>query len=137
MNRKGRKERDSGWRADLTARTGRWGTLLAAGVAMGLALLTRPVSFYLAFILALALTVTRRRLWKQALVFVGICMVFASAWSYRNLAYVDNFSLTTTGSYTTLFYKMVSVESHATGRPAEEVGIDVAWRSRDAWATTT
>jgi 4-amino-4-deoxy-L-arabinose transferase-like glycosyltransferase len=111
----------------VAAQTTRWRPLLAAGVAMGLALLTRPVSFYMAFILALALIVYRRELWKHAAAFVAICVVFASAWSYRNLAYVNNFSLTTTGSYTTLFYKMVSVESHATGRPPEEVGIDMAW----------
>jgi 4-amino-4-deoxy-L-arabinose transferase-like glycosyltransferase len=111
----------------VTIKTGRWGALLAAGVAMGVALLTRPVSFYLAILLALALIVYRRGLWKHAVVFAAICVVFASAWSYRNLYYVNNFSLTTTGSYTTLFYKMVSVESHATGRPPEEVGIDMAW----------
>jgi 4-amino-4-deoxy-L-arabinose transferase-like glycosyltransferase len=111
----------------VAAQTTRWGPLLAAGLAMGLAQLTRPVSFYMAFLLALALIVYRRALWKHAAAFVAICVVFASAWSYRNLYYVNNFSLTTTGSYTTLFYKMVSVESHATGRPPEEVGIDMAW----------
>ena len=106
--------------------SGRWRAALAAGVAMGMALLTRPISAYFALLLGLLALIYRPRLWKQVLAFIAICLVCWAAWSYRNLYYAGNFSLSTTGSYTMLFYKMVSAESHATGRPPEEVATDIA-----------
>jgi 4-amino-4-deoxy-L-arabinose transferase-like glycosyltransferase len=106
--------------------TEKWGAIFATALSMGLAMLTRPIAAYFAILMVGAILVYRRRLWRQAAVLLVLCLIPNAGWSFRNLYYVNNFALTTTGSYTTLFYKMVAVESHATGRSPEDVSVDIA-----------
>ncbi len=48
------------------------------------------------------------------------------AWSTRNYVERDSFSYSTSGPFTALYYKAVSVESHATGRDPNEIAIEIA-----------
>ncbi len=109
---------------DLLLRRKSWGAAAAGGVTMGLAFLARPITVYLPLAIALIMIIYQRRLWKHALVFLLVCAIPFTAWSYRNLYYADQFSMSSTTAYTLLFYKSVSVESHATHRDPEQVAID-------------
>ena len=91
---------------------------------MGVAFLARPITVYLTVAIALIMVIYQRRLWKHALVFLLICAIPFTAWSYRNFVYANRFSVSSTTAYTLLFYKSVSVESHATHRDPEQVAID-------------
>jgi 4-amino-4-deoxy-L-arabinose transferase-like glycosyltransferase len=106
--------------------TGRWRALLATAVPLCLALLTRAVSTYFAVVLALVIILSKPRRWYYAVVLAALCAVPIVAWSVRNLHYRDNFSMSTSGTFILLFYKAVSVESHATGRDPHEVATDIA-----------
>ncbi len=110
--------------------TGRRGALLATALLVSLALLTRPITVYFALVLGVAILLYRprewRRSWRQAAALVALCAVPVLIWSFRNLHYRDSFSFSTSGPFTMLYYKAVSVESHATGRDPNEVAIEVA-----------
>jgi 4-amino-4-deoxy-L-arabinose transferase-like glycosyltransferase len=103
----------------------RWSALLAAGVSLCLMLLTRTSGVYFVALLILTLLVYRPRLW-QHIAALGILIALpVMGWSYRNYVYTDNFSMGTNSTFTILFYKVVSVESHASGRSPDEVAIDI------------
>lgn len=110
--------------------TGRRGALLATALLVSLALLTRPITVYFAPVLAATILLYRprewRRSWQQAAALVALCAVPVLMWSFRNLHYRGSFSFSTSGPFTMLYYKAVSVESHATGRDPNEVAIEVA-----------
>lgn len=106
--------------------TTRWKSLLLIALLVSLAFLVRPGSVYLPLALALVIILHRWRDWVKAAALVALCLVPYIAWSFRNLHYRDSFSFSTSGPFTMLFYRAVSVESHATGRDPHEVAIDVA-----------
>ncbi len=105
---------------------GRWQGLLITALALCLGMLVRPIMEYLAPVLAVAAVIYRRKLWPKAAVLVALCVIPVVGWSLRNLHYNDNFNFSMDGPFTLLFYKGVSVESHATGRDPNEVAIDIA-----------
>lgn len=104
-----------------------WGAVIGAGFCLGVAMLSRVIASNFAILLTLLILFYRRpfRYWKQAVAFFIVCLTFYLGWSYRNYYYVDNFSLSSTGAFTVLFYKSVSVEYHATGRDPHDIAVDV------------
>lgn len=106
--------------------TGRWRALLATALCVSLALLVRPITLYFAGALAAVILLYRPRRWLMAVALVALCALPVFGWSFRNLHYRDSFSFSTSGPFTALFYKAISVESHATGRDPNEVAVEIA-----------
>lgn len=101
---------------------------IAHGFFAGLAFLSRAVTVYLPLLTSGVLLVYKPRSWKKALAAFTAALVLGSLWSYRNFVEAGFFSISGTGSYTLLFYKMVSVESRATGRDPQDVAADYAYQ---------
>ena len=87
-----------------------WRVALFAGLALGLASLTRPLGEYLALIAVVGYTsrIYRTIGWRQALTLASLVVVMYGAcvvpWYVRNHAYSGVYSLSSAGAYTVLFF---------------------------------
>ncbi len=114
------------WLARLLRRE-QWRAAIGVGIGAGGALLSRPISsnFPIALALLLVLYPPVLRRWRYALAALAIAGSAYGAWATRNFVYVDNFSISSTGAFTLLFYKTVAVEHNATGRDPHEIAVEV------------
>jgi 4-amino-4-deoxy-L-arabinose transferase-like glycosyltransferase len=105
---------------------------IAAGLVIGIGILTRPVSEYLPLVLALVLVLTRRR--SVALLALAVVLgaaIPAGAWAIRNHAKTGVATVSTIDGHNMLYYRAVgalekSGESHA----AAETDVTLRLRKR-------
>jgi 4-amino-4-deoxy-L-arabinose transferase-like glycosyltransferase len=105
---------------------------VAAGLVLGVGILTRPVSEYLPIVLALALVLTRRR--SAALLAVAVILgaaIPAGAWAIRNHAKTGVTTVSTIDGHNMLFYRAVgALEESGKSHHAAETDVRLRLRKR-------
>ena len=100
---------------------------VACAASMVLASLARPNAIYFAIVVAALIVVFVPRWPVKAGVFLSVFVLGVLPWYVRNYAYHNLFTFATTSDFNQLFYKAVSVEAWATGRPPGDVQTDFAY----------
>lgn len=90
-----------------------WGA--AAGIALVLAVLARPVSYLIWIGLAAWLLIVYRRQWATLLVYSLISAAGIGGWVVHNGVVFDNYTVSSVSAYSLLYYRAASVEHFATG----------------------
>jgi hypothetical protein len=108
-------------------KTGRLRDATACAAAIVLAALARPNAIYFAVAVAALIIAFMPRRPVVAGIFLGAFVLGVTPWYFRNYAYHNLFTFSTTGNFNLLFYKAVSVEHRATGKPVLQVQAEFAY----------
>ena len=96
-----------------------------AGLAIGLAALTRPVAAFAPIAAAIALLVCCWRRWRtfavRAVAMVGVFALAVSPWLIRNVVTFGRAGLSTSGPYNLLVLHVGPMETQRRGQPSETV----------------
>jgi hypothetical protein len=90
-----------------------------------MASLTRPASYLLWIPLGIWLLLAQRKRWLVVAIFSVINLIAVVGWMGHNGSVFGNPAFSTTGPYTMLYYHAVAVEHQASGKPMDQVYIDV------------
>jgi hypothetical protein len=90
-----------------------WGG--AAGAALALSVLARPTPFLIWTGLAVWLLVVYRPQWATVAAYVLVSVIGVGAWVIHNGQTFDNYTVSTVGSYSLLYYRAASVEHWGSG----------------------
>lgn len=103
-----------------------WGTV--AGAALVLSVLARPAPY----LLWIPLTTWALIVYRKQLLAIGIYALVAvigiGSWVIHNGQVFDNYTVSTVGAYSMLYYRAASVERWATGNNIEDVYIELSRR---------
>jgi hypothetical protein len=100
----------------------------AAAACFALAVLSRPESFLIWTGLGVWLLWTARRWWPQVLLYMGLCALPILIWTHHNGQTFGYPTYSTVSGFTIVFYRANSVERLATGRPIDDVNLDITRR---------
>ncbi len=88
---------------------------LAGGVALVLAMLARPSNYLLWTGVGLWLLVAYRKQWAVTLTFALVSLIGLGAYTVHNGLVFGNYTMSTVGTYTMVYYRAASIEHLATG----------------------
>jgi 4-amino-4-deoxy-L-arabinose transferase-like glycosyltransferase len=97
------------------------------GGSLALSALARPNAIYFVLVAVILIIWLKPHLWLKAGVVLFVFVIGVLPWYLRNYAYHRLFTFATTSSFNLLFYKGVSVEQWATGKPATEIQTELAY----------
>lgn len=94
---------------------------ISAALLLAISALTRPTAHWLWPVMGVLLWWQFPRLRRKVALFMLVSMLPLSAWVAHNGLALGNFTFSTVGVYTALYYRAASVERVATDQPIEEV----------------
>ncbi len=100
----------------------------AAGLALVLSVLSRPAPYLLWIGLSVALLIVYRRQWLPIAVYALVSVLGIGAWVVHNGVLFDNYTVSSVGAYSMLYYRAASVEHWATGHDMPTVYTDLSRR---------
>lgn len=103
-----------------------WGA--AAGLALTLSVLARPTAFLIWTGLAVYLLIMHRSRWPAVAVYALVSVIGIGAWMVHNGRVFNNYTVSSVGTYSLLYYRAASVEHWASGDDMETVYIRLAAR---------
>jgi|GEM_PF-578953 len=106
---------------------GRLRDAAACGGSMVLAAMARPNAIYFAIVVAVVIVWLAPRWLPKAGLMLAVFALGVLPWYVRNYAYHQLFTFATTGNFNLLFYKAVSVEALATGKPINEIQTELTY----------